>query len=101
MAKRTENKSNGIDFERASKTADELAKHISHTLATSQPKSIAEGMLIITLAVGRVLQVLGMLLHGDQKHLCKDLCNALTKYFEIGGDSRIGDILSSMNQKGS
>ena len=37
----------------------------------------------------------------DPKIICKDFCDSLTKYFEMGGDSRIDDIAASLKQKGN
>ena len=81
---------------------DELAAKITFTLAKSKPNSIADGLLIMTLAVGHVLQTLGFILGCDPKKMCKDFCDALTDYFEMGGDERINDahaMMQSMKNK--
>lgn len=90
-----------FDSVKSSKTGDTLASLITGTVAKARPQSIAEGMLIITLAVGRAIQVLGTVMGIDPKDICKDFCESLTKYFEMGGDGRIDDIAASMKQKGN
>ena len=90
-----------FDSVKSSKTGDVLATLITGTIAKARPQSIAEGMLMMTLAVGRAIQVLGTVMGVDPKIICKDFCESLTKYFEMGGDDRIDDIAASMKQKGS
>ena len=90
-----------FDSAKSSKTGDALAALITGTVAKSHPQSIAEGLLIITLAVGRAIQVLGTIMGVDPKIICKDFCDSLTKYFEMGGDSRIDEIAASLKQKGN
>ena len=90
-----------FDSVKSSKTGDVLATLITGTVAKARPQSIAEGMLMMTLAVGRAIQVLGTVMGVDPKIICKDFCESLTKYFEMGGDDRIGDIAASMKQKGN
>lgn len=90
-----------FDSAKSSKTGDALAALITGTVAKAHPQSIAEGLLIITLAVGRAIQVLGTIMGVDPKIICKDFCDSLTKYFEMGGDSRIDDIAASLKQKGN
>lgn len=90
-----------FDATKNSKTGDALAALITGTVAKARPQSIAEGLLIITLAVGRAIQVLGTIMGVDPKIICKDFCDSLTKYFEMGGDSRIDDIAASLKQKGN
>lgn len=86
---------------KSSKAGDALAALITGTVAKARPQSIAEGLTIIVVAVGRAIQVLGMLMGVDPKIICEDFCKSLTKYFEMGGDGRIGDIAASMKQKGN
>ena len=86
---------------KSSKAGDALAAQITGTVAKARPQSIAEGLTIIVLAVGRAIQVLGMLMGVNPKIICKDFCNGLTKYFELGGDGRIDDIMASLKQKGN
>ena len=90
-----------FDSVKSSKTGDMLATLITGTVAKARPQSIAEGLLIITLAVGRTIQCLGTVMGVDPKIICKDFCESLTKYFELGGDDRIDDIAASMKQKGN
>ena len=87
--------------EECDKVAGELSAIITGKIAVSRPQSIAEGILIMTLAMGRVLQVLGTVMGCDPKKLVKDFCESLTKYIEMGGDSRIGDIYAAMKQEGN
>ena len=96
--KKTAPKFNSV---KSSKTGDVLATLITGTVAKARPQSIADGLLIITLAVGRAIQCLGVIMGVDQKIICKDFCESLTKYFEMGGDGRIDDIAASMKQKGN
>lgn len=56
-----------FDSAKSSKTGDALAALITGTVAKSHPQSIAEGLLIITLAVGRAIQVLGTIMGVDPK----------------------------------
>ena len=90
-----------FDATKSSRTGDALAALITGTIAKARPQSIAEGLLIITLAVGRAIQCLGTIMGVDPKIICKDFCDSLTKYFEMGGDGRIDDIAASMKQKGN
>lgn len=90
-----------FDSVKSSKTGDVLATLITGTVAKARPQSIAEGLLIIILAVGRAIQVLGTVMGVDPKIICKYFCESLTKYFEMGGDGRIDDIAASMKQKGN
>jgi hypothetical protein len=90
-----------FDSAKSSKTGDTLAVLITGTIVKARPQSIAEGLLIITLAVGRTIQCLGTIMGVDPKIICKDFCESLTKYFEMGGDGRIDDIAASMKQKGN
>jgi hypothetical protein len=90
-----------FDAKKSSKTGDVLATLITGTIAKTKPQSIAEGLLMMTLAIGRTLQVLGTVMGCDPKVMCKDFCDSLTKYFEMGGDGRIDDIAAAMKQKGN
>ena len=89
----------GFDAVKSSKTADLIAGLITGTVARNKPQSIAEGLLMMTLAIGRTLQVLGTVMGCDPKYLCKEFCTALIKYFDLGGDGRIDDIAAAMKQK--
>lgn len=99
MAKKNETPK--FDSKKCDKVAGELSAIITGKIAVSRPQSIAEGILIMTLAMGRVLQVLGTVMGCDSKKLVKDFCESLTKYIEMGGDSRIGDIYAAMKQEGN
>lgn len=88
-----------FDSAKSSKASDALAVLITGTVAKARPQSIAEGMTIIVVAVGRAIQVLGTLMGVNPKIICKDFCETLTKYFEMGGDDRINDTAASMKQK--
>ena len=90
-----------FDSAKSSKTGDTLAALITGTVAKARPQSIAEGLLIITLAVGRAIQVLGTIMGVDPKIICKDFCESLTKYFELGGDGRVDDAAGFIKQKGN
>ena len=90
-----------FDSAKSSKTGDVLAALITDTVAKARPQSLAEGMLIITLAVGRAIQCIGTIVGVDPKIICNDFCESLTEYFEMGGDGRIDDIAASMKQKGN
>lgn len=90
-----------FDSAKSSKTGDVLAALIADTVAKARPQSIAEGLLIITLAVGREIQCIGKVMGVDPRIICKDFCESLTKYFEMGGDGRIDHIAASMKQKGN
>lgn len=90
-----------FDRTKSSRTADMLSVLITSTIAKARPQSTAEGLVMMTLAVGRAIQALGTIMGCDPKIICKDFCNALTEYFEMGGDSRIDDIAESMRQKGN
>ncbi len=90
-----------FDVAKSSKTGDALAALITGTVAKARPQSIAEGLLIIILAVGRAIQCLGTIMGVDPKIICKASCEGLPKYFELGGDGRIDDIAASMKQKGN
>ena len=90
-----------FDAVKSSKTGDVLASLITGTIAKAKPQSIAEGLLMMTLAVGRTLQVLGTIMGCDPKVMGRDFCASLTKYFEMGGDGRIDDIAASMKQRGN
>ena len=90
-----------FDSAKSSRAGDTLASLITGTIANTRPQSVAEGLLIITLAVGRTIQILGTIMGVDPKTICRDFCNSLTKYFEMGGDGRIDDIAASMKQKGN
>jgi hypothetical protein len=37
----------------------------------------------------------------DPKIICKDFCESLAEYFEMGGDGRIDNIAASLKQKGN
>lgn len=67
---------------------------ISRTLKKSKPSSIAEGLLMIALATGRVIHVLGALAGVDPKRICRDFCTSLTRYFDLGGDGHCTNELS-------
>ena len=90
-----------FDATKSSRAGDTLASLITGTIANTRPQSVAEGLLIITLAVGRTIQILGTIMGVDPKTICRDFCNSLTKYFEMGGDGRIDDIAASINKKGN
>ena len=90
-----------FDAEKSSKAGDALASLITRTIVNTRPQSIAEGLLIITLAVGRTIQILGTIMGCDPKVMCRDFCASLTKYFEMGGDERIDDIAAMRKQKGN
>ena len=90
-----------FDAAKSSKVADELSVLITGLVARSRPKSIAEGLLMMTLAMGRVIQVLSTVMGCDAKVVGRDFCNSLAKYFEMGGDGRIDDIAASLRQKGN
>ncbi len=90
-----------FDATKSSRTGDTLAALITGTIAKARPQSVAEGLVMMTLAVGRAIQVLGAIMGCDPKIIHKDFCKALTDYFEMGGDSRIDDIAASMKQKGN
>lgn len=90
-----------FDATKSSKTGDALASLITGTIAKARPQSIAEGLLMMTLAVGRAMQMLGSIMGVDPKIICKDYCESLTKYFEMGGDNRIDNIAASLKQKGN
>lgn len=90
-----------FDAVKSSKTGDLLASLITGTIAKAKPQSIADGLLMMTLAIGRTLQILGTVMGCDPKAMCRDFCASLTKYFEMGGDGRINDIVAAMKQKGN
>lgn len=90
-----------FDVEKSSKTGDMIATLITGTIARNRPQSMAEGLLMITLAIGRTIQALCAVMGCDPKIMCKDICDSLTKYFEMGGDGRIDNIAAAMKQKGS
>ena len=90
-----------FDAVKSSKTGDVLASLITGTIAKAKPQSIADGLLMMTLAIGRTPQILGTVMGCDPKAMCRDFCASLTKYFEMGGDGRIGDIVATMKQKGN
>lgn len=90
-----------FDAAKSSKTGDMLASLITGTIARAQPRSISEGLLMMTLAVGRAIQVLGTVMGVDPKIICRDFCESLKKFFEMGGDGRIDDIAASINKKGN
>lgn len=90
-----------IDTTKSSEAGDKLAVLITGIIAKARTQSITEGLLIIVLAVGRTIQTLGTVIGVDPKIICKDICEGLTKYFDMGGDSRIDDIAASLKQKGN
>ena len=90
-----------FDGKKCSKVADELSALITGIVARCRPQSIAEGLLIMTLAMGRVLQVLGTVMGCDPKRLNKEFCDSLTRYFDMGGDKRIDHITEMFKQKGN
>ena len=101
MEEQKKNTAPKFDSAKSSKTGDALAALITGTIAKARPQSVAEGMLMMTLAVGRAIQVLGTVMGVDPKIICKDFCDSLTKYFAMGGDGRIDDIAASLKQKGN
>ncbi|MBP5425095.1 MAG: hypothetical protein J6Y33_03365 [Prevotella sp.] len=90
-----------FDATKSSRAGDTLASLITGAIANARPQSVAEGLLIITLAVGRTIRILGTIMGVDPKAICRDFCSGLTKYFEMGGDGRIDDITAAMKQKGN
>ena len=99
MSNEQEKSSAKFDAEKSSKVADMLAAQITGTIGKNKPQSIAEGLLMMTLAVARTIHVLGVVMGCNPKMICKDFCTSLTKYFEMGGDTRIEDIAAAMSQK--
>lgn len=102
MAKKIETPK--FDSKKCDKVAGELSAIITGKIAVSRPQSVAEGVLIMTLTMGRVLQVLSVVMGIDPKVLIKDFCDSLTRYIEMGGDSRVGDIaktFKAMKQEGN
>lgn len=90
-----------FDTAKSSRVADELSVLITGMVAKNRPQSIAECLLMMTMAMGRVIQVLSTVMGCDAKVLGKDFCDSLTKYFEMGGDGLIDDIAASLRQKGN
>ncbi len=83
------------------KVAGEISALITGKIAVSRPASIAEGVLIMTLAMGRVLHVLAAVMGINPKTLVKDYCESLTRYIEMGGDSRVEDLAAALRGKGN
>ena len=98
MSNKNEQKAPKFDAKKCSKVADKLSSLITGIVAMSRPQSIAEGLLMMTLAMGRVLQTLCAVMRCDPKLVVGDFCDSLTKYIEMGGDSRIDDIAKAMKQ---
>lgn len=90
-----------FDAKKCGKVADRLAHVVLGVIATNQPKSIAEGLLMITLAIGTVIQALSTVMGCDAKMVGKDFCDSLTKYFEMGGDSRFDEFAASLKKRGN
>ena len=90
-----------LDGNKCQETAGVMALLMTGQIAKSRPQSIAEGLLMITLAVGRVLHVLGALLGVEPKVICRDFCASLTRYFEMGGDSAVDALVKTYKQKGN
>lgn len=55
----------------------------------------------MTLAMGRVLHVLAAVMGINPKTLVKDYCESLTRYIEMGGDSRVEDLAAALRGKGN
>ena len=88
-----------FDAKKCGKVADMLAHVVLGVIAKNQPKSIAEGLLMITLAIGTVIQALSTVMGCDEKMVGKDFCDSLTKYFEMGGDSRFDEFAASLKKR--
>ena len=90
-----------FDAMKCSRTGDVLASLITGTIAKARPQSIAEGLMMITFAVGRSIQALGTIMGVDPKVICRDFCGSLAMYFELGGDGRVDDAADFIKQKGN
>ena len=89
------------DGEKCQIVGGAIATLIAGQVAKSHPQSMVEAMLMITLAMGRVLHVLGAMLDVDPKRICRDFCDSLTKYFELGGDGVVDEVVKTYKQKGN
>ena len=90
-----------FDPAKCDKVAGEISALITGKIAVSRPASIAEGVLIMTLAMGRVLHVLAAVMGINPKVLVKDYCESLTRYIEMGGDSRVDELAAALRGKGN
>lgn len=90
-----------FDAGKCQETAGVIASMVTGLIGKSKPQSVAEGLLMMTLAMGRVIHVLGTVMGVDPKLICRDFCGSMTKYFEMGGDPAVGEIAKFYNQKGS
>jgi hypothetical protein len=85
-----------FDGMKCDKVAGDLATEISRQIAESHPQSIAEGLLTMTIAMGRVIHMLSALMGVDPKRLCRDFCGSLTRYSEMGGDIDTGAVVDAL-----
>ena len=69
-----------------------IAGLISGTLARNRMSTIAEGLVTMTLAVGRVLHVVALNIGMDPKDVCRDFCDSLEEYFNEGGDEAVQEL---------
>lgn len=87
-----------FDVEKYTNMADELANNITSTIATSGPLSTTEELLVMTLAVGQVLQAKSNQIGADPKALTMDFCAALTSFIDTGGDRIMTELLNMMKR---
>ena len=88
-----------LDIRKCLETASTIAVHVTKEIYKARPRSVREGLVMITLAVGRVIHVLGSLMGVDPKVLCSDFCGALTKYFEMGGEYMVDDVIEKYRSR--
>ena len=96
MTRNGTKKGPSFDEKKCTRLGSELASYIAMNI---KPKSIGEGLFIITLTVGNVLQATGLIMGCDPKKLCKDFCEALTEYFERGGAKRLNEVYAAMQDR--
>ena len=101
MEKKENNNKKGYDSQKVNMVADVLSASISGTIARSKPQSMIEGFLILTLAVGRVVQSMARVMGKDPNVVMKDFCHTLTEYARMGGDERIDIITGAGQGKGN
>lgn len=76
------------DMAKASRVSDVVATIITGIFAREKMNT-TEGMVALTAAVGKVIQVTSLVVKADPKEMAKDYVAALQRYFEQGGDDRL------------